>query len=52
MNSGDCRLCQRVQAWLAKPFNQDGNILDWFLFVGFIGVVSWLWSRVLVRILR
>lgn len=48
----NCSFCQRVRDWVAKPFNEDGNVFDWFLFVGLIGVISWLWSRILVRILR
>jgi hypothetical protein len=51
MNS-DCGFCKSVRGWLAKPFDEDGNVIDWFLFVGLIGVISWLWSRILVRILR
>ncbi len=46
----DCNFCNAVRAWVKKPFDEDGNVLDWFLFVGFIGLVSWLWSRILVRI--
>lgn len=48
----DCRLCQSVRGWLAKPFDESGNVFDWFLFVGLIGLISWLWSRILTRILR
>lgn len=48
----DCALCQTVRGWLAKPFDENGNVLNWFLFVGLIGVISWLWTRILARILR
>lgn len=47
----DCEFCQSVRSWLKKPFDENGDVLNWFLFVGFIGVISWLWSRILVRIL-
>jgi hypothetical protein len=47
----DCTFCNRVRAWLRQPFKEDGSALDWFLFVGLIGAISWLWSRILVRIL-
>lgn len=51
MNS-DCQFCQSVQGWLKKPFNENGSVFDWFLFVGLIGVISWLWTRILQRIIR
>lgn len=47
----DCNLCNRIRTWLNKPFDENGSALDWFLFVGLIGGISWLWSRILVRIL-
>lgn len=47
----DCKFCERVKQWLNKPFDDNGNVIDWFLFVGLIGIISWLWSRILVRIL-
>ncbi len=48
----DCHFCQSARAWLAKPFDEDGNVFDWFLFVGLIGIISFLWTRILARILR
>ena len=48
----NCNFCQSVRNWLSKPFNENGSVVDWFLFVGLIGLISWLWSRILVRILR
>jgi hypothetical protein len=48
----NCGFCHVVRTWLAKPFDQDGNAGEWFLFVGLIAIISWLWSRILARILR
>lgn len=47
-----CEFCEGVRAWFSRPFNEDGDVKDWFLFVGFIAVASWIWSRILERILR
>lgn len=48
----NCGFCKAVRTWLAKPFDENGNVGNWFLFVGLIGVISWLWTRILARILR
>jgi len=36
--------------WLKKPFREDGSVIDWFLFVGLMLAISFLWSRILQRI--
>lgn len=48
--SKDCSFCATVREWLKKPFDENGNAFDWFLFVGLIGIISWLWTRILARI--
>lgn len=47
-----CKFCTSVREWLSKPFDENGSVVNWFLFVGLIGVISWLWNRILVRILK
>lgn len=37
--------------WAARPYKEDGNILDWTLFLGFVAAISILWSRVIARII-
>lgn len=49
---GDCKFCSTVRTWLKKPFDQDGSVIEWFLFVGLIAIISFLWTRILERILR
>ena len=39
-----------VKKWAAKPYNEDGNVLDWFLFVGLWIVCTVLWARVIRRL--
>jgi len=47
----NCKVCEAVKSWLAKPFDEDGNVIDWFLFIGLMGIISWLWTRILKRII-
>ena len=48
----DCGFCQRIRDWLAKPYDDDGDVFNWFLFIGLIAVIGWLWSRILRSILK
>jgi len=41
---------KRLQNWLDKPFKQDGNVVDWILFLGFALVVAFFWTRILKQI--
>ena len=36
--------------WLKKPYNEDGSAIDWFLFIGLMIVIAWIWSRILERV--
>lgn len=40
-----------LKAWAAKPYNEDGDLLDWVLFVGIWVVASILWVTVIKRVL-
>jgi len=44
------KLWNGTKGWLHRPFKEDGSALDWFLFVGLMLAISWLWSRILQRI--
>lgn len=35
------------QAWLAKPFSTDQDVLHWFLFFGLLIVISITWGLIL-----
>jgi hypothetical protein len=37
--------------WWRKPFNPEGDAINWALFVGFVLVVMFLWRRVLKQII-
>jgi hypothetical protein len=40
----------KLQAWLKKPFDPNGDVVDWVLFLGFALIVAFMWSRVLKQI--
>lgn len=46
----DCKICAIVSQWWKQPFKENGSVADWFFFVGLIAAISWLWSRILMRI--
>lgn len=37
----------KVVKWMKSPYNDNMNLGDWFLFVGMLGVLTFLWSRIL-----
>ncbi len=39
------------KAWAAKPYRENGSLLDWFLFIGLLTVATILWTRVVKEIL-
>lgn len=39
-----------IKLWLAKPYKEDGNLMDWVLFIGLLTVVTILWTRVIRRV--
>lgn len=50
MGDVSCKICDAAKQWLKQPYNDNMSVFDWFLFVGLIGAISFLWSRVLARI--
>jgi len=41
-----------IQKWWAQPFNAQGSVLTWFLFLGLIIVIIIAWNTVLRFILE
>jgi len=39
-----------LENWTAKPYNEDGNIFDWFLFIGLLTCATILWTRIIRRL--
>jgi hypothetical protein len=39
-----------INRWWAKPFNPNGDVINWILFLGFVIVVTFAWTRVLRQI--
>lgn len=39
-----------LKRWAAKPYDEDGSLLDWFLFVGIWVVATMLWIMVIRRL--
>jgi hypothetical protein len=44
------KLLNGTKDWLKRPFREDGSAIDWFLFVGLMIAISFIWSRILARI--
>ncbi len=38
---------QNFLDWYNQPFKQEMSVTNWFLFVGIVLVIIWLWSRIL-----
>ncbi len=39
-----------VKGWAKQPYREEGDLIDWFLFVGIWVVASILWVRVIRRL--
>lgn len=46
----DCKLCSAINRWMKQPFNAEGSVINWVLFLGLVMMVIWFWSRIIVRI--
>jgi hypothetical protein len=40
-----------LKRWAALPYKEDGNIGDWILFLGFMVAVTFIWTRIIARII-
>jgi hypothetical protein len=38
-------MIDRVKHWLNKPYSDDMNVYDWFVFLGFVAIVTLIWSK-------
>lgn len=43
-------ILSRLKKWYDHPFNSEGSVINWFLFVGLVIILAWFWSRVIARI--
>jgi len=61
-NPASCSFCEGTRGmldtfiadckrWVLQPYNEEGTAFDWFLFIGLMVISTFLWSRVLRRIL-
>lgn len=39
-----------LKQWAKKPYNENGDLLDWILFIGLLTVCTILWTRVIRRL--
>jgi hypothetical protein len=39
----------KVEAWLNSIQKGEGDLLDWFLFIGLVALVTYLWSGIIRR---
>jgi hypothetical protein len=40
-----------LKHWAKKPYSDDGDLLDWILFIGMLTCVTVLWTRVIKRLI-
>lgn len=46
------RFISDVKNWAGRPYREDGDLLDWILFVGLLTVGTILWTRVVREVLE
>jgi hypothetical protein len=39
-----------LKRWTVHPYNEDGDLFSWFLFVGLLTCGTILWTRVVHRL--
>lgn len=37
----------RIEKWWAQPFNPQGDVISWALFLGLLIVIAFAWTHVL-----
>ena len=40
-------MLESIRAWWDEPFDSEGDVWTWFLFIGMLIVIIFAWSRVL-----
>ena len=43
-------LVNNVMGWFQHPFQTGGSAFNWFLFVGLLIVISWMWNVILLHL--
>lgn len=41
---------QDIEDWINKVRNGEGDLLDWFLFLGIVAMLTYLWQTVIKRV--
>jgi hypothetical protein len=36
--------------WFQHPFTESGSAFNWFLFVGLLIVIGWMWHVILLKL--
>lgn len=44
-------LLKNFTDWIKEPYSDDMTVLDWFLFVGLLLLIIWVWSRILRKVI-
>ena len=45
-------MIESVTNWLKKPYDDGMSVAGWLLFLGFVAVVSFAWSKVIREVLN
>lgn len=43
-------LVNSVMGWFQHPFTESGSAFNWFLFVGLLIVIGWMWHVILLKL--
>lgn len=35
------------EKWFSRPFNSEGSVWNWFLFVGLLLLIAFAWSKII-----
>lgn len=50
MNTTQSGFVSEIIGWAKKPFNSQGSILNWILFVGLLIIAAFMWNLVLLKL--
>lgn len=42
-------LVSNIGQWFAHPFNAQGSVLNWALFLGMVIIIAFLWNVILIK---
>jgi hypothetical protein len=46
------RFKEDFKTWAARPYRDDGDLVDWLLFIGLLTVGTILWTRVIKEVIE